>query len=129
MKGGKWSLHCHMLLTTPLLLQALSAGGLADPRHTRTPLEVALAAELCIHEWAAAASATPHRGGNGSAVGGSPVDPSFVSSYTRRSFMLWSLLAPDSEDFCGELRELVLLGGVGPDALARLEVPAAGGKG
>jgi len=37
--------------------------------------------------------------------------------------LLWSLLAPDSEECCGELRELVLSGAVGPEALARMELP------
>lgn len=106
---------------TSFFCQALFAGGLVDPsRHTRTPLQAAVATEQHLHVWASGAA----KGGHKSA----PSDPSSSSShYLRRSFLLWSLLAPDSEGFCGELRELILSGEMTPEALARMEL-AAGGK-
>ncbi len=56
------------------------------------------------------------------AVGGAAGGPPSRDAYLRRSFLLWSLLSPDSEGYSSELRELVLEGGVTPEALASLSL-------
>ena len=116
--------------TTPnalyLATQALSAGGLVDPtRHSRTPLEAALATEQHLHAWASAAPAPPPTGAKGGKAPKS--DPSSSSSYTRRSYLLWGLLAPDSDGYSVELRELVLSGTVGTEALVRMDLVSGAG--
>ena len=39
----------------------------------------------------------------------------------RRAFLLWSLLAPDSEAFSAEVQEALLEGVLRPEKLAQLE--------
>ena len=103
-------------LTVAALHRALSAS--ADDT-APLPLEAALSAEQHLHEWAASASSSSVGGSKTSAT--TTTEAAAGAMYLRRAHVVWSLLAPDSEGFCAELRELVLSGAVGARELVELQ--------
>ena len=119
--------------TIAALYQALSAALVPSGLSS---LDLALSSERQVHEWS---SSLPVDDSTGSAetgpllleapaaavaaaVGLGQQGGMRPTPYLSRSFLLWSLLAPDSESFSEDLRALVLGGQVTPKALANLDL-------
>ena len=78
-----------------------------------------MSAEQHLHEWAASASTASAAGG--SKASAATTEAAAGAMYLRRAHVVWSLLAPDSEGFCAELRELVLSGALGARELVEMQ--------
>ena len=92
--------------TVAALHQALSSAWAVDAADA--------AADIERHVYEAHAERS---GGNGGGGSGS-VGP----AYMRRAFLIWSLLAPDSEAYCSQVQEAVLDGLLSGERLARMDL-------